>query len=57
MLMGNGVEFMRERDGVMGTQEAIFTFFRLRTARIVLRSSPVSLVVLRNPRAQISGSF
>jgi hypothetical protein len=31
-----------------------FTFCRFRTARIVLRSSPVSLVVFRNPRALIS---
>ena len=30
-----------------------FTFFTLRIARIVSRSSPVSLVVFRNPRADL----
>jgi len=33
---------------------AAFTFFPMRIARIVLRSSPVSLVVFRNPRPLIS---
>ena len=33
-----------------------FTFFPLRIARIVLRSSPVSFVVFRNPRPLISAT-
>jgi len=33
-----------------------FTLLPLRIARIVLRSSPVSLVVFRNPRAMISAT-
>jgi len=38
----------------LGERRGAFTFFPLRIARIVLRSSPVSLVVFRNPRALIS---
>ena len=51
---GSGYVNFSRRPITIFASVAIFTFFPFRTARIVLRSSPVSLVVLRNPRALIS---